>query len=225
MTTYLITGCGRGIGLAMTKALLERGDRVIGSLRSGSAPVTHDNFQQLTFDVCDEAAINAAASGLDEPINVLINNAGIMGPRTSSALEMDFAGFAEVLDVNVLGPLRVVHAFLPHLRKAASKHGSAKVMTVSSQMGGMTMPGSDRIAYRTSKAAVNKVMQGVAADLEKEGIAVLLTHPGWVRTDMGGGSAALSPDESAAGLINVVDALTIESTGSFVNWDGSERPW
>lgn len=225
MTTYLITGCGRGIGLAMTNALLARGDRVIGSLRSGPSPVTHENFQQLTFDVSDEAAINAAASSLDEPIDVLINNAGIMGPRTPSALEMDFAGFAEVLDVNVLGPLRVVHAFLPHLRKAASHSGSAKVMTVSSQMGGMTLLGSDRIAYRSSKAAVNKVMQGVTIDLEKEGIAVLLTHPGWVRTDMGGGSAAVSPEESAAGLINVTDALTMETTGRFVNWDGSERPW
>jgi NAD(P)-dependent dehydrogenase (short-subunit alcohol dehydrogenase family) len=134
---------------------------------------------------------------------------------------MDFAGFAEALDVNVLGPLRVLHAFLPLLRRATA----AKVMTISSQLGSTTYPGSDRIAYRTSKAAVNKLMQGVASDLAKEGIAVVITHPGWVRTDMGGAGADLEPEESAIGLIHVVDALTIEKTGRFVNWDGTERPW
>lgn len=221
MTTYLITGCGRGVGLAMTHALLARGDRVLGTLRSGQAPVTHENFRPLTFDVRDEGAIKAAAVHVDEPINVLINNAGIVGPRTSSTLEMDFVGFAEALDVNVLGPLRVLHAFLPLLRRATA----AKVMTISSQLGSMTYPGSDRIAYRTSKAAVNKLMQGVASDLAKEGIAVVITHPGWVRTDMGGAGADLEPEESAIGLIHVVDALTIEKTGRFVNWDGTERPW
>ncbi len=221
MANILVTGCGRGVGLALTRALLARGDVVYGSVRSGEAPVQHANFHLLTFDVRDEAAIKAAAATVDTPIDVLINNSGIIGPRTSNALEMDFPGFADVLDVNVLGPLRVVHAFLPHLRRAKG----AKVMTVSSQMGGMTYQGSDRIAYRTSKAAVNKVMQGVATDLASEGIAVVLTHPGWVRTDMGGGSAAISPEESAAGLIKVIDDLDVKKTGRFMNWDGSERVW
>lgn len=221
MATYLVTGCGRGIGLAMTKALLARGERVIGTARDGQSPVAHEAFDLLTFDTRDHAAITAAAASVDEPIDVLINNAGIIGPRTESSLDADFASFAEVLDVNVLGPLRVVHAFLPLLRRATR----AKIMTISSQLGGTTFPGTDRIAYRTSKAAVNKVMQCVAADLAKEGIAVVVTHPGWVRTDMGGAGASLSPEESAAGMIKVIDELTIERTGRFMNWDGTERSW
>jgi NAD(P)-dependent dehydrogenase (short-subunit alcohol dehydrogenase family) len=221
VSTYLVTGCGRGVGLALTKALLDRGDRVIGSIRRGEPPIAHERFRLLTFDVRDRGAIEAAASSVDEPIDVLINNAGVIGPPTSSALEMDFAGFADTLDVNVLGPLRVVHAFLPHLRKAKA----AKVMTLSSQLGGTTFPGSDRIAYRASKAALNKVMQGLAYDLAKEGIAVVTAHPGWVRTDMGGRGADIDPAESAAGLVGVVDRLTLETTGRFVNWDGSLRPW
>lgn len=221
MITCLVTGCGRGIGLALTTALLARGDRVIGSTRSNDPPLEHERFVPLRFDVRDEGALRAAAASIDEPIDVLINNAGISGPRTASALEMDFPKFAETLDVNVLGPLRVVHAFLPLLRRAKA----AKIMTLSSQLGGMTFPGSDRIAYRTSKAALNKVMQGLAEDLAPEGIAVVMVHPGWVRTDMGGARGALSPEESAAGLLEVVDRLTIATTGRFVNWDGSPRPW
>ena len=221
MATYLVTGCGRGIGLAMTKTLLARGERVIGTARDGQPPVAHEAFELLKFDTRDHAAITAAAASVDEPIDVLINNAGIIGPRTNSSLDADFESFAEVLDVNVLGPLRVIQAFLPLLRRATG----AKIMTISSQLGGTTFPGTDRIAYRTSKAAVNKVMQCVAADLAKDGIAVVVTHPGWVRTDMGGTGASLSPEESAAGMIKVIDELTIETTGRFMNWDGTERSW
>ncbi len=221
MSTVLITGCGRGVGLAMTKAYLERGDTVLGAMRGDTAPVEHERFKLLNFDVRDEGAIKWAAADIDQPIDILINNAGIIGPVTPNALEMDFPAFADVLDVNVLGPLRVVHAFLPQLRKAKA----AKIMTVSSQMGGMTYGGSGRIAYRASKAAVNKVMQGVAEDLAKEGIAVVLTHPGWVRTDMGGSGADISPEDSAAGLMKVIDDLDVSRTGRFMNWNGSERPW
>ena len=182
-------------------------------LTSGSRP------SSSTFD---EAAIKAAASRIDEPIDVLINNVGVIGPLTPNALEMDFAGFAETLDIDVLGPLRIVHAFLPHLRRAKA----GKIVAISSQLGGMTYPGSDRIAYRAAKAALNKVMQGVAEDLAPEGIAVVIVHPpGWVKTDMGGSRASIEPAESAAGLIEVVDRLTVASTGRFVNWDGSARAW
>ena len=221
MSTYLVTGCGRGIGLALTKAVLARGDRVVGSLRSGEAPLSDERLTVVRFDVRDEVAIKEAAATIDEPIDVLINNIGVIGPRTPNALEMDFDGFKDVLDIDVLGPLRVVHAFLPQLRRA----NAAKIMTLSSQLGAMTFPGSDRIAYRASKAALNKVMQGVAEDLAPEGIAVVMVHPGWVRTDMGGGSASIDPAASAAGLLAVVDRLTVETTGRFVNWDGTVRTW
>jgi NAD(P)-dependent dehydrogenase (short-subunit alcohol dehydrogenase family) len=221
MRTYLITGCSRGIGLAMAKLLIERGDEVIGSIRSGGPPFNHERFKTLTFDVRDEDAIRVAAATIDKPIDVLVNNAGTAGPKGGSTIGTDVAEFADTLDVNVLGPHRVTKAFLPCLKRAAT----AKIMLVSSQMGGMTYPGSDHIAYRTSKAALNKLGQGLATDLAADGIAVVIAHPGWVRTDMGGPSAALDPNCSASGFIELLDELKLETSGRFLNWDGTERTW
>jgi NAD(P)-dependent dehydrogenase (short-subunit alcohol dehydrogenase family) len=220
MSTYLITGCGRGIGLAMAERLLERGDDVIGSIRNGTPSLKHERFKALMFDVRDQEAIDAAAASIEGPVDVLVNNAGISGPITSGSLA-DVDEFAETLDVNVLGPLRVTQSFLPLLKRS----GAGKIMMLSSQLGGMTYPGSGHIAYRASKAALNKLSQGLAADLAGEGIAVVIAHPGWVRTDMGGPSASLDPDQSASGLIKLIDELTLGTTGRFLNWDGSEREW
>jgi NAD(P)-dependent dehydrogenase (short-subunit alcohol dehydrogenase family) len=221
MKAYLITGAGRGIGRALTEELLRRGDRVLAASRTGVSPFAHPALRPLAFDVRDASAVAAAAAACDEPIDVLINNAGIMGPRDDSSLGVDLDAFAEVLAVNVLGPLRVLNAFLPHLRRAAG----AKVVAVSSQLGGSTFPGSGRVAYRTSKAALNRAMQCVAADLAREGIAAVTMHPGWVRTDMGGPDGEISPEESARGVLGVVDALTLATTGRFLDWNGAPRPW
>ena len=221
MGIYFISGCGRGIGLALTRHLLQRGERVIGSVRAGPPPLKHERFRRVTFDVRDQAGIDAAAAGIDEPIDVLVHNAGIAGKRVGRVGETDVEDFAEVLDVNVLGPLRVTRAFLPLLRR--SRH--PKMMTISSQLGSMVFPGTDHVAYCTSKAALNKLMRAVAADLRKDGIPLVIAHPGWVRTDMGGPSAPVAPEESAAGLANLIDTLTMKTTGRFMDWDGAEREW
>lgn len=221
MGTYCITGCGRGIGLALTRRLLDRGENVIGSIRSGRPPLEHERFRTLTFDVRDQAAVDSAAATIDGPVDVLVNNAGIAGQRGPRSWDVDLGDFADVLDVNVLGPLRVTRAFLPHLRQSPTP----KVMTISSQLGGMTSPFTDHLAYCTSKAALNKLMTGVARDLRNEGIALVIAHPGWVRTDMGGPSAPLSVDESAAGLIGLINDLTLGTTGRFMDWDGKQRAW
>ena len=134
---------------------------------------------------------------------------------------MDFDGFAKTLAVNTLAPLAVSQAFLPHLKRSSSP----RILTVSSGMGRMSYAKSDRIAYRASKAAVNKVMQGLATDLEPMGIAVVMLHPGLVRTDMGGAGADIAPAESAAGILAVAEGLTLEGTGQFLNWDGSTVEW
>ena len=221
MTTTLITGCARGIGRALTKALLDRGDRVIGSVRGEASSLEHDRLRVISFDVRDPDAIDAAAATIDEPIDVLVNNAGVMGPTTKSTLEVETGPFADVLDVNVLGPLRVLRAFLPALRKS----DAPKVVTVSSQMGSMHYPGFDYVAYRTSKAALNKAMQCAAEELATLGIASVVVHPGWVQTDMGGADAEIGPAESARGVIEVIDALTLETSGRFIDYDGRERAW
>ena len=165
--------------------------------------------------------MSAAAASLDATIDILINNAGTIGPpdANQTTLNMDFDGFARTLEINTLAPLAVAQAFLPHLRK--SENG--RILTVSSQMAWMGYAKSDRIAYRASKAAVNKVMQGLATDLAPEGISVCLIDPGWVRTDMGGPGATLSPDEVAKGIVAIADGLTLARTGRFIEWTGRER--
>lgn len=134
---------------------------------------------------------------------------------------MDFDGFAKTLEVNVLAPLKVVQTFLPLLRQSAYP----RVINISSKMGRMEFSTSDRIAYRASKAALNKVTQGLATDLREDGIAVIAMHPGWVRTDMGGSSADITPGESAKGILRVAENLSIEDTGRFIDWDGTPRSW
>jgi NAD(P)-dependent dehydrogenase (short-subunit alcohol dehydrogenase family) len=228
MATYLITGVGRGIGQELARVLLERGERVVGTLRDPARAsgafnefISGGQLKLLSLDVRDEASIAEAARSLDEPVDVLVNNAGIIGPQRQSTLDMDFDGFLETLRVNTLGPLRVVQAFLPHLRRSKA----AKIVTISSRMGSLSYAKSDRIAYRASKAAVNKVVQGLSTDLHEEGIVVISVHPGWVRTDMGGSGADISVQESAAGIIKLTDRISLAETGGFFDWQGERLPF
>lgn len=225
MTRILITGAGRGIGFELAKQALERGWDVVGSVRSVEAQrelaQKLPQMAVLNFDVTDHQAVEKIANAFHSPIDILINCAGIIGPSLQSTLEMDFDGFAQTLEVNVLAPLKIAQAFLPLIRE--SENG--RIINISSQMGRMEFSTSDRIAYRASKAALNKVSQGLATDLHDDGITVVAMHPGWVSTDMGGASAPVTPPESAAGILNVADELSFEDTGRFIDWDGTFRSW
>lgn len=226
MTTILITGANRGIGLELAKAALQKGWTVYGSARSNdqakaTAALLGPGFRPLVFDVTDHEAVQSVANAFTDTIDILINNAGIIGPDRQSTLNMDFDGFAETLAVNTLAPLAVAQAFLPALRKA----GNGRVLTISSQMAYMGYAKSDRIAYRASKAAVNKVMQGLATDLAGDGIAVASIDPGWVQTDMGGDGAELDAGEVGAGIIEIAARLEMKDSGNFFKWSGEERPF
>ncbi|BAK66954.1 putative oxidoreductase [Sphingobium sp. SYK-6] len=221
MATIVITGANRGIGLELARQYAAAGNIVIRAMR-GTDKAEEPIGETLALDVSDPAGIATFAAALEgRAIDLLINNAGISGPARQSATDMDFDGFAQVLDVNVLGPLRVTQALLPNLRKAPA----GKIAVVSSLMGSMASPQSGHVAYRASKTAVNKVFQCLAADLSAEGIAVACLHPGWVRTDMGGAGADIDVATSAGGLRAVLDALDVARTGRFWNYDGSELAW
>ena len=226
MTTILITGAARGIGRALCEDALRRGWDVIGSVRDAETAKALEaelgsRFRALVFDVTDAAAIAKAADELDGPIDILINNAGVIGPGRQSTLDMDFDGFAQTLAVNVLAPLRVAQAFLPYLKRSAKP----RLLTISSNMGSMSSTGSDHLAYRASKAAVNKVTQGLATDVQPSGIAVVSIHPGWVRTDTGGRGADIEAGESAKGILDIAARLDLAGTGKFLRYDGSEMAW
>lgn len=228
--TWMITGANRGIGLALTMELLRRGDHVVAAARDpwggALAEVASGQAGTLTpleLEVTSDRSVAAAKQALDgRPIDVLVNNAGVYGPRDrQTALDMDFKAWREVFEVNVYAPLRVSQAFLPNVEAGSGR----KIVTISSRMGSIGSNPSGAIAYRSSKTAVNMVMVGFGNAVRDSEVAVLLFHPGWVRTDMGGGGADIPPAESAAGLIATIDASGMRETNSFRNWKGEEIPW
>ena len=168
-----------------------------------------------------ESVARFAATLGGAPLDLFISNAGVLGPKRQTTQDMDFDGFAETLNINTLGPLRVVQALLPNLRRAAQ----AKVGIITSRMGSLSYAKPDTLAYRASKAAANKVAQALATDLEADGIAVAALHPGWARTDMGGPGADIAPGVGAEGVKAVLDGLTLEEAGKFWNYDGSLLDW
>ena len=210
----LITGVGRGIGRALAEGALARGWDVTGTVRkAGQAP---EGVREVLLDMRDLSSVGAFEA---EPrkVDVLINNAGVIGPARQSTLEMDFPGFAETLMINTLAPLAVAQAVVPRMQ------AGGRILTLSSQMAWMGYAKSDRIAYRASKAAVNKVMQGLATDLRPREIAVVLVDPGWVRTDMGGPEAEVTPEDVAQGILSLAESLDMARTGCFLRWSGEER--
>lgn len=228
MGTVVITGANKGIGLQLARLYAEAGDKVIACCRN---PDSADDLKALTGDVeikqvvvGDDASVAALGDSLQgQPVDVLINNAGTVGPAMDqqTLTTLDTEGWLDAFNVNTLGPVRVTQALLENLKAA----DNAKVMTVTSQYGAMdfNMPGV--YAYSTSKAAVNKFMRAASVELGKEGITVALVHPGWVQTDMGGPKADLTAAESAEGIKGVIDQLTAESNGSFWKWNGEVHNW
>ena len=230
MATVVITGANRGIGLELAKQYAAAGDRVYAFCRSpGSAEKLNEaaaasggKLSVHAMDVGDAASIAAGAAAVgDAPVDILINNAGILGGAVQKLDEIDFDAWIDAFKVMTIGPFRVVQAFLKNLRAAPN----AKIMTVTSQLAASTWPFGGTYAYSSAKAGVNKVMQTMALDLKGENIAVSMIHPGWVKTDMGGPGADITAEESAAGIRSVIASLGAGDTGKFYKWNGDIHPW
>ncbi len=227
MANILITGANRGIGLQLAKQYAERGDHVLACCRN---PAQADALNALAGEhlsvhelvPTSGESIAALASQIDS-VDILINNAGTPGPAPDqqAALSMDFDGWLETFNVNTLAPLRVLQGLHPLLKNSSD----AKAITITSQMGALDLNWPTMYAYCSSKAAVNKVMRMISLELAKDNIAVGLIHPGWVKTDMGGEQAEITPEESAAGIIGVIDNTNLENTGSFMKWNGEPHAW
>jgi len=226
MATVLITGANRGIGLEFARQYGADGHTVIATCRNplgvGALSTIQGDIQVHGLEVTDQAQLARLAVDLkDTPIDILINNAGVYGPRSYDPMEIDTREWHHVFQINVMSPLQVSLAFVDNIVAA---HG--KIATLSSKMGSMTdnTSGGSYI-YRSSKAAVNAVMKSLANDLMDRSIPVCVLHPGWVQTDMGGENALIPVETSVSGLRQVIDDLSMSSTGTFFNYDGQNIRW
>jgi NAD(P)-dependent dehydrogenase (short-subunit alcohol dehydrogenase family) len=232
MTTILITGANRGLGLEFARQYAEAGARVLACCRepgrardlAAIAKVSGGTVSVHRLDVGDPASIAALAKELNgEAIDVLLNNAGVYGDRDRQQLDcVDGTSWEETLRINALGPLLVSKALLANLERGGRK----VIALVTSRMGSIADNTSGgAYVYRASKAALNAVGMSLARDLAARGITVVLFHPGWVKTDMGGAGAPIAPKDSIAGMRRLIDKATPKDSGRFLNYDGAAVPW
>jgi NAD(P)-dependent dehydrogenase (short-subunit alcohol dehydrogenase family) len=228
MPTVLITGASRGIGLEFAKQYAAEGWTVLAAARDPDAVArglgdARGDFSLVRLDVCDPASVAILSERLrGTPIDLLINNAGLYGPRRPELGAVHYPAWFEVLNTNVMGAMRVTEALVDNIRAGDRK----RIAAISSKVGSMADNSSGGgYIYRSSKAAMNAVFRSLAIDLAGEGIRVAILHPGWVRTDMGGANALIDTATSVAGMRDVIAGLTAERSGRFINYDGSEIPW
>lgn len=220
MKTAVITGANRGIGLALSQQLAQKGWDIIAVCRSESQEI--------------DAVANMVISGIDvtnpdhiqqikqiiggQQIDLLINNAGLLKDEVLG--DIDYDSLREQFEINTLSPLQVTEALLPNMVQGS------KIANITSRMGSIADNDSGgRYGYRASKAALNAIGKSLAEDLKTKGIAVAQLHPGWVQTRMVNFSGLISADDSAQGLIERIEQLNLSNTGGFWHTNGEELPW
>ena len=232
MSTVVITGANRGLGLELARVYAGRGDRVIAGCRN---PGTADELARLTehvhaLDMGDEQSIAGFIAAIGEQsVDIVVNNAGI-DARNLGAADSERDVLLQTpqqlmgqIEVNAVGPWLLSRGLLPHLRRS----DRPRIANVTSQIGSMEVSqriGRD-VGYAVSKAALNMITIKLAVRLRDEGIIAILIHPGFLRTDMGGSAATMEPSDAARQIVGTVDGLSIADTGSFRRWDGTVHPW
>lgn len=220
MATVVVVGSNRGIGLELCEQLADRGDEVIGTCRESSPELEALDVEIIEgVDVTNDGDVELLLETLEgREIDWLMVVAGVLDGAGLHDLDLEVV--ERLFRINSVGPLRIVAALRENL------HDGSKVGLLTSRMGSIadnTSGGS--YAYRMSKAALNAAGRSLAHDLEGDGVAVRLLHPGWVRTDMTNHNGLIDPPQSAAGLIERMDELTLESTGEFWHEKGEQLPW
>lgn len=238
MQNIFVTGANRGIGLALTRRLLELGHRVFAGVRrpdSASAfadlpPEQRERLTLVELEVTSDESVRRAAARVAShtpQLDVLVNMAGVSpAPHDARLYDVDVSMCREVYEINVLGPLRTAQAFVPLLRAAASAEKPARLVNVSSGVASMAGKDNGRFyAYCVSKTALNMLSLTESFDLKRDHICVVALDPGWVRTDLGGPAAHLAPEESARPCADLILGLTLAQTGKFLHYSGSEIPF
>jgi NAD(P)-dependent dehydrogenase (short-subunit alcohol dehydrogenase family) len=234
MRRVLITGSNRGLGLEFVRQCLARGDRVFAGCRDprnaadlAMLSVAHpQHLVILTLDVTDEESIGSVVEAVRlqvDGLDLLINNAGTY-PRGETPTTLNAETMLQAFRLNSVAPMMVAQRCLDLLRAG----NQPSIVNISSKMGSLwwkEREGGSDYSYCSSKAALNMLSRTLAFDLRSEGIIVVALNPGWVQTDMGGGSADLTPAESVRGMLDVIARLTKADTSKFLTWEGQEHPW
>mgnify|MGYP001318370003 FL=1 len=240
MSSVIITGANRGLGLEFTRQYLKDGWEVHAFCRQPDKAAelgemvadSRGNIHLRQMDIGNKEQIEAAAKELKNlPIDLLINNAGIADGYGRGVYELkedpdiqnyDFAFWEEMMRINTLAPAKIIGAFLENIRAGGQK----KIASLSSGLGSITnLAWAGKYGYCASKAGLNMVSKGLAEWLKPENIMVISLSPGWTRTAMGGPHATNSAEESVSGMRHVISGLTLAETGRFWNFDGEELPW
>jgi NAD(P)-dependent dehydrogenase (short-subunit alcohol dehydrogenase family) len=226
--TVLITGANRGLGLEFARQYRAAGWQVIATARQPEAAedlkALGEGVRIVPLDVTKPESVAALKASLGhQPIDLLINNAGQgVGLKGGSLAELKIEEFESVVEVNTLGPVRVTQALLPNLRAGKGK----MIVGISSGLGSIAENREGGFyGYRESKAALDMFLRSLAAELKPDGFICVSLIPGWVKTDMGGPNAPLTPEESVTGMRKVLDGLKPENTGQFWSYKGSQVPW
>lgn len=231
MPTILISGTNRGIGLEFVRQYAQDGWRVYACCRNPDEAhelkqlaARHDNVSIHALDVADHKQIAALAGELQGvPIDILLNNAGVYAGNSDESLgSLNYPMWEKSFRINTLAAARMAEVFLENVARSEKR----LIAALSSLMGSMADNGSGgSYLYRSSKAALNAVMVSLAVDLKPRRIGVLMLHPGWVKTDMGGPNAEISAETSVRGMRAVLDKFKLKDSGRFIAYDGAELPW
>ena len=224
MTTIMITGASRGLGLEFARQFYNEEYRVIATCRNpknANELHTIGDIDIHSLDVTDDKSVSNLADKLrGENIDILINNAGVIGQRDGFG-RLNYDIWAETMDTNVFGPMRVAEAFRDNVMNSEKK----QMIFITSRMGSIAEAVPNAYVYRSSKAALNMAVKCLSAELGEQGLIAVLFHPGHVQTDMGGQAAPVTPQKSIEGMKNQIVALTHDDNGRFLSYDGRQIPW
>lgn len=228
MTTVAITGAEQGLGLELARLYASQGDSVLAGCLNPAKREIQDlaaelpNVQIVPLDVTSEGSVAAFADKLQgRPLDLLVNNAGVHFRKWSVPEKVSFSDWETTLRVNTLGPARVSFA----LRESLAMAKASKLVTISSDWGSVSKHPGTAYDYCSSKAAVNSVMRGIAQNWKEQGITVLMIHPGWMRTTMGGADAPNLPVDSASFVKAAIDRAGATDNGRYIDTDGNDMPW
>lgn len=231
MPTLFITGTNRGLGLEFARQYAQDNWQVHACCREPDKArelkqlaAQYKNISVHALDVADHKQIEALGKALrDTPIDIVLNNAGVYaGSSDESFGTLNYQAWDHEFRINTLAAAKMAEVFAEQVARSDKR----LIAAISSLMGSMADNGSGgSYLYRSSKAALNAVMVSLARDLKARHIGTLVLHPGWVKTDMGGSNAEITPEVSVRGMRKVMEQFTLKDSGRFIAYDGSDMPW